>query len=405
MPKVFISYSSTDGEFAKKLEESLSLEGIEVWLDERKLRVGDSIIKELGAAIEGADFVVAVLSRASVHSVWVEKELALAMTREQEEKTKVVLPVKIDDCVVPSFLRDKLYADFSIDADFSESLYQLLAVISTEEGVCGDCGNEVPLSLNNCLHCGRPTDPPNVRSARSRGERDALKKRYSNAKDVMESAHCGELLQQFEHNLEKTKVVIQCSWPILARLLDSSLALLSNYYDMATKPGLEKDDPLSRYRRIADEVLFSGYQSKMRFGVLSLDGGGLSKYGSCSLVLRDNMIERRTSFFQEDSALFLHEHGFQLPPGYRATWQDRGKLCIAKLAADIIRKRPSVDQFSSLLLRERLTSTDDEFVEAQLWGPITIRTVERVRISRDRRALLPRLEKRLASFSVDLERR
>jgi len=174
---------------------------------------------------------------------------------------------------------------------------------------------------------------------------------------------------------------------------------------MATKPGLEKDDPLSRYRRIADEVLFSGNQSKMRFGVLSLDGGGLSKYGSCSLVLRDNMIERRTSFFQEDSALFLHEHGFQLPPGYRATWQDRGKLCIAKLAADIIRKRPSVDQFSSLLLRERLTSTDDEFVEAQLWGPITIRTVERVRISRDRRALLPRLEKRLASFSVDLERR
>jgi len=168
MSKVFISYSSMDRPFARKLEHALRSAGIDVWLDEKKLLVGDSIIKELGKAIKGTDIVLAVLSQSSIRSAWVEKELTLAMTREQEERVKVVLPVRIDDCDVPDFLRDKLYTDFSSGASFEDSLYQILAVVSTDEGVCGNCGNEVPLSLDGCPHCGHPTPSPNVRSARSK---------------------------------------------------------------------------------------------------------------------------------------------------------------------------------------------------------------------------------------------
>src|SRR5689334_21229059 len=127
MTRVFISHSSLDKPFARRLETSLRLAGVDAWLDEKKLLIGDSIIKELGNAIDESDFVVAVLSNNSVRSTWVEKELSLAMTQEQERKAKVVLPVKIDDCVVPSFLKDKLYADFSDATRFDEAIYTLLA--------------------------------------------------------------------------------------------------------------------------------------------------------------------------------------------------------------------------------------------------------------------------------------
>jgi hypothetical protein len=62
----------------------------------------------------------------------VQKELSAGLIRELEEKRTIVMPCRIDDCNVPLFLRDKLYADFYHDPDEAFRLVdQSLAKISS----------------------------------------------------------------------------------------------------------------------------------------------------------------------------------------------------------------------------------------------------------------------------------
>lgn len=124
MNGVFISYSRKDREFASKLAMDLKSRGINVWFDQWELKVGDSLIGKIGAAIRYQDYLIVVLSEASVKSVWVMKELSTGLIKELEERRVVVLPVVIEDCDIPTFLSDKVYADFR--RDYSSGLNTLL---------------------------------------------------------------------------------------------------------------------------------------------------------------------------------------------------------------------------------------------------------------------------------------
>jgi hypothetical protein len=112
VPSIFLSHNSNDKPFVRKLANRLSQAGVVIWLDEVNLTIGDSIIDKISEAIDNVEFVAAVISKASVNSPWVKKELNLAMTKEIAGKKKIILPILIDDCELPNALRDKLYADF-----------------------------------------------------------------------------------------------------------------------------------------------------------------------------------------------------------------------------------------------------------------------------------------------------
>jgi hypothetical protein len=114
---VFISYSHSDRDFAEKLALQLVKERAPVWIDRWELNVGDSLIQRIQDAVAGASALLVVLSKASVASAWAKKELTAGLQRELEEKRVVVLPVLLEDCEVPLFLRDKLYADFRYNFD------------------------------------------------------------------------------------------------------------------------------------------------------------------------------------------------------------------------------------------------------------------------------------------------
>jgi TIR domain len=114
---VFISYSHQDRDFVDKLAAQLVRNRVHLWLDRWELRVGDSLTSCIESAIGGASALLIVLSRAAVKSDWCRRELNAGLVRELEERRVVVLPVLIEDCQVPLFLRDKLYADFRSSPD------------------------------------------------------------------------------------------------------------------------------------------------------------------------------------------------------------------------------------------------------------------------------------------------
>ena len=125
---VFISYSSSDREFADKMAVQLVQNKVPVWFDKWELHAGDSLITKIQQAVGGASALIVILSRASVESPWCTKELNTGLVRELEEKRVVVVPVLIEDCEIPVFLREKMYADFR--SDFDEGLKTVIEAIA-----------------------------------------------------------------------------------------------------------------------------------------------------------------------------------------------------------------------------------------------------------------------------------
>lgn len=122
---VFLSHSWADKPLARRLANDLREHDIAVWLDEAEMAIGDSLIEKIGAAIESVEFVLALLSRDSVQSSWVQRELEIAITHQINGRDLTVLPIVVDDCQIPPFLVGRLYSDLRSQDRYPEILEEL----------------------------------------------------------------------------------------------------------------------------------------------------------------------------------------------------------------------------------------------------------------------------------------
>ncbi|MHB8927485.1 MAG: toll/interleukin-1 receptor domain-containing protein [Bacillota bacterium] len=148
-PSIFLSHSSKDKFFVRKLADRLQARGVEVWLDEAEINVGDSLMEKIGEALDRTDFVGVVLSHNSVNSEWVQRELRAAMHKELEKRRIVVLPMLLEPVERPPFLRDKLYADFTDPGKFDSSFNLILRTL-------GVLGREAADPPRKSKHSERP---------------------------------------------------------------------------------------------------------------------------------------------------------------------------------------------------------------------------------------------------------
>ncbi len=114
---VFISYSHNDKDFVDMLAMQLVTRNVNIWLDRWELNIGDSLIDKVQEAVDGASALLVILSKSSTNSEWCKKELSSGLLRELEEKRVVVMPVLLEDCDIPIFVRGQLYADFRSNFD------------------------------------------------------------------------------------------------------------------------------------------------------------------------------------------------------------------------------------------------------------------------------------------------
>lgn len=133
---VFISYSHDNKDFVDLLATQLVLNKANVWVDRWELKVGDSLLQNIEKAITESSALLIILSKASIASEWCRKELTAGLTRELSEKKVLVLPVLIEDCEIPLFLRDKMYADFrkSYDSGLKDVLEAVSSVTNMDQG-------------------------------------------------------------------------------------------------------------------------------------------------------------------------------------------------------------------------------------------------------------------------------
>lgn len=96
----FISYSSRDGEFARRLYTDLQAKNVRCWFAPEDLKIGDEFWERIDESIRRYDKVLVILSKDSVASNWVEDEVSRALNREREQPGQQVLfPIRVDDAV------------------------------------------------------------------------------------------------------------------------------------------------------------------------------------------------------------------------------------------------------------------------------------------------------------------
>ena len=93
---IFISYSSKDYDKASELRATLEENGMECWMAPESIPAGSNYTNEIPNAIKKCTTFIILLSDSSQSSVWVPKELDLAIG-----ENKSIVPIKIDDSEIP----------------------------------------------------------------------------------------------------------------------------------------------------------------------------------------------------------------------------------------------------------------------------------------------------------------
>lgn len=130
MMKVFLSHSSKDKKFVKKISEALISQGYHTWYDDNEILIGDSITTKIDKGLRESDVVLVFLSKNSVESNWFNEEWRAKFFRQVNDGGVYILPLIIEECEIPDLLLDKKYADFTNEDSYETSLSNLLRTLS-----------------------------------------------------------------------------------------------------------------------------------------------------------------------------------------------------------------------------------------------------------------------------------
>jgi WD40 repeat protein len=129
-PKIFISYSRKDVEFADRLEAALNSRGFTPMIDRRDIAKLEEWWERIEALIVQSDTVVFIISPDAVKSSICEKEVTFAQSLNK--RLAPILLRQTDTALVPEQLRRINWIDFQDDARFEYYLNDLVGALRTD---------------------------------------------------------------------------------------------------------------------------------------------------------------------------------------------------------------------------------------------------------------------------------
>lgn len=119
-PKVFISYSREDSDWARTFAEALRQHGVEVWFEQWSIAPGDSVVKAVETGIRESDVIVAILSRSNANNPNIYFELGVALGAG-----KLLIPIVAEDLETSMFpfdLRTRRYLIKGTPAEIAQEV-------------------------------------------------------------------------------------------------------------------------------------------------------------------------------------------------------------------------------------------------------------------------------------------
>jgi TIR domain len=114
----FITHSSKDTEFARRLCDDLHKSGLQGFLDAYSIDPGDRISGRIDEGLEACDVFLPVLSIAALKSPWCKDEIsaAIALSNQPSRDGRPrIIPLLVEDCAekLPPLLRNRLCVNFT----------------------------------------------------------------------------------------------------------------------------------------------------------------------------------------------------------------------------------------------------------------------------------------------------
>jgi WD40 repeat protein len=129
--EVFISYSRTDSDFARKLNDALLTQGKSTWFDQESIAYGTDFKQEIYRGIENSDNFLFVISPSSVNSPYCAAEVAYA--RELNKRLVTVLYRQVETQQLHPELAKVQWIDFAQEPDqFYSHFSELIRTLDTD---------------------------------------------------------------------------------------------------------------------------------------------------------------------------------------------------------------------------------------------------------------------------------
>src|ERR1041385_9222364 len=114
MSNFFISYAKEDRAFASNLRDHIRMldASNQVFIDIHSIRTGEKFATRILREIRTTDYFIVVLSKHSLKSKWVTKELVAARKAEANEGRRKLFAIRIDQCEIPPSLSNRHIPEF-----------------------------------------------------------------------------------------------------------------------------------------------------------------------------------------------------------------------------------------------------------------------------------------------------
>ena len=143
--KAFLCHASSDKPKVRDLYQWLLSQGVTPWLDEVDILPGESWEREIERAVRLSSVVIVCLSPDSVGKKgYVQKEIkfALDMADQHPEGQVFIIPVRLEECIVPDRLKNRQWVDL-----FATDGHKRLLKTLTSLGLLGSLPTELPEAI------------------------------------------------------------------------------------------------------------------------------------------------------------------------------------------------------------------------------------------------------------------
>jgi hypothetical protein len=131
---VFISHSSIDKPFAKKLMNELSQDSsLKFWIDENEILVGDDIQKSVTKNLASSDYLILIISDNSTKSTWVNFEVSQFMGFAEGQNIIPIVISKGEKFSEPidNLIKRLKYLDFTDNNKWQNNIEELKKALTT----------------------------------------------------------------------------------------------------------------------------------------------------------------------------------------------------------------------------------------------------------------------------------
>ena len=144
----FVSHAHADNNLCDRYVNAMRARGIDLWYDRNNAQAGHFLDREIEEQLERRSAFVLLMTQQSLDSYWVQQELGAYRGLIAQDRSRLLLPVRIGPCKVPPLLNALLWID-ALSLPFEQAIDEIARALLMQDASVAQSPQPIP----------RPRDP------------------------------------------------------------------------------------------------------------------------------------------------------------------------------------------------------------------------------------------------------